>query len=335
MERNYDYPAKNAVRDAWMRFLPPFFSSKYPVCGLYLPGCSNLELPGYLAKGIAPSHLVGVECLKHLQDRIEMHGSPIHLVRGTIQDAIQMIKERQWYPIAFANFDFDGSYRTSIVDVLSVFTVFASDEPAHFSVSSYCARDDEAMLEGMVNTCKFYSMFESSSRFWTAYGRMKDRYEALRQQLPNSRVEDHAHLSRELGFIWWVALLIGTIENRHGGMWSRNESYLQTFDDILAEITTSIEPRIRRDSELHVYHDPRLSERLKARSCYLWPDRFEHYVWYTAQNQPMRAWMIRLQPLQEDEERPTHFDVIEQLWNMATKTPLIYFNTNGTRISFD
>ena len=337
-ERSYDYPAKNAVREAWMRFLPLFAMRdlEHPIRGLYLPSTQNLELSGYLAKGMDPNGLIGVEHDPRWQDRIEMHGHKIALVRGTIQDAVQMVRDKKWYPLTFANFDFEGSYHTFIRDVLSVFSVLPAQDASYITVSSYCARDDDALLQGIINTSKFYSTFDSSTQFWSAYGRMKDRYSALRRQLSGGgSLEEHTHLSRELGFLWWIALALGTIENRNGTVWSVTESYMETFDDILQDISRRVSVHTDEPGEFRVLNDPRLSDRLKARTCSLWPDRFEHYVWFTAQHQPMRTWMIRIQPIEADSPKPTHFEIIEQLWNMATRTPLVYFTNNGTKITFE
>lgn len=334
-ERSYDYPAKNAVRRAWMQFLPSTFFSSVPVRGLYLPGNANLELPGYLEKGLRAKNLIGVEHDERIVDRIGALGSGIELVSGSIKDAVQRIKDRRWNPVTFANFDFDGSCHTFIEDVLSVFSVFPLTDYAYLSVSSYMARDDEAVLQGIVNTSKFYSSFEQAAPFWAAYGTMMDRYSALRRQLAGSTVEDHAHLSRELGFLWWIALVMGCVEDQDGQTWAVNQTYLDSFEDILREITHRARERIGDMGEFRVLCDLRLGERLNQRMCYLWPDRFEHYVWFTAHRQPMRTWMIRLQSFGNEEVRPTHFEIVEQLWNMATKTPLVYFNQSGTRISFD
>lgn len=335
LERSYDYPAKNAVRRAWMQFLPLSFQSSSYVRGLYLPGNANLELSGYLEKGVQAHQLIGAEHNEDVYERIKAQASGIHLVQGSIQEAVRQIKEREWNPLTFANFDFDGSCHTFVEDVLSVFSVFPLNDPAYLSVSSYSARDDEAVLQGIVNTSKFYSTFESTAQFWASYGRMMDRNTALRRQLPGSSVEDHVHLSRELGFLWWMALVMGSIDRCENAVWTVNESYTQSFNDILQDITRRAMERIGDQGEFRVLSDPRLGQQLRNRVCSLWPDRFEHYVWFTAQRQPMRTWMIRIQPLGQEEPRPTHFEVVEQLWNMATRTPLVYLNHSGTKISFD
>jgi len=334
-ERTYNYPAKNAVRKAWMQFLPSSFASPALTRGLYLPGHTNFELSGYLEKGLQAQNLIGVEHDETIFDRISLLGSGIELVKGSIKDAVEQIASRGLHPVTFANFDFDGSCHTFIEDVLSVFRIFPTKDSAYLSVSSYMARDDEAVLQGMVNTSKFYSVFESATQFWTAYGRMMDRYTALRRQLPGSSVEDHAHLSRELGFLWWIALVMGCVDYQDGHTWSVKQSSLELYEDILREITVRARERIGDAGEFRVLSDSRLGERLRQRSCYLWPDRFEHFVWFTAQRQPMRTWMIRLEPFGQNDVRPTHFEIVEQLWNMATKTPLVYFDHSGTKISFD
>lgn len=337
VERTHDYPAKNAVREAWMRFLPQFFSNPTNIYGLYLPGLENLERNLYLSKGLSDENLVGVDYNNDHIAILKPQYEDMQIISGNITEAVHTMRSEGKSPITFANLDFDGSYHTFLKQALSVFSIFPADTGGYLCVTSYCSRDQGTVVQGIINTSKIFSVFSDKAMFWKDYGKMMTRYYALKQQLSgSSTISDHAHLSRELGFLWWIALVMGTVEpKREDGTWKCKESYVQTVDKSLKDITRRALEVVGSEAEFHLSPDDKLGTLLENRTCQLWPDRFGHYAYYTANNQPMRTWMMRIIPVPHGETKPTHKEVVLQLWKMAAGSPLIYVNPSGTHVIFD
>ncbi len=337
-ERTHNYAAKNGVRNEWIRFLGDagVLGDPHDASGFYLPGIENIELELYRRLGIDPRRLVGAEHLVHLAPLVRER-DVMTLVQGSISKAVEAVIAQQLHPLTFAHVDLDGSYHTFLEDFLSLFRVFPTRTGGCLCVTSYSARDDETVMQGVVNTSKFYSVAGNMGQFWKDYGRMLERHTALRRMLVDSRSEDHAHLSRELGFLWWIALVMGTVEEsvQDGRLSVVHRSYIDTLEGPLRSLTEHVQSISTNARDFRLVHEPALRDLVSKTRCPLWPDRFEHYAYHTTGHQPMRTWMIRLIHVPEGMEPPTHLEIIEQLWNMAVRTPLVFYNESGVRVSFD
>jgi len=328
LERTHDYPSKNAARRAWMRFLPEFFPPE--TSGLYLSGTENLELDGYLAKGLNPARLISPEHISKLQSFVEAGARGVKIVRGHIQDAVRVVETERLSPLSFVHLDFDGMYGTFIQQILSVFRVFPS-ESGWLAVTSYSARDEETMRQGHINTSKFYSGLPDPTTFWEVYGSMLRRHVSLKRLL-DSRVADHAHLTRELGFLWWIALILGLVGPLKHGERGIDEKHLARIDGVLQRITRRALEISGEEKELRVFREPELSSLLHAHQSVLWPESFSHLAYYTASRQPMRMWMFKVTAVPQGLPRPTHQEVLSQVWRLASRASLVYIDEAGEEV---
>lgn len=329
MERSHNYPPKNRGRDEWMSFLPSSFMIPSETSGLYLPGVENLELPGYLKKGCRPELLIGAEHDEERFPLVQANARGIRLTR-TIREAVEFIEGERLPLLTFANLDFDGSYDTFIPSLLSLFRVFPNHRGGFFAVTSYAARDAQALRQGACNVSKFYSGLVDRLTFHTEFGRMLERHEALRLGL-GARMEPHTHLARELGFLWWMTLAMGVTvrDERGGGQYDRK--FMNSVTKVLRRITKLVEGVTQNAADLHFVREPELYELLQGRRSHLWPTDFRHLAYYTACRQPMRTWMLRIIPVTDvaDTAPPTVQEVLAQMWELAARAPLRYIDESG------
>lgn len=338
MERTYDYPAKNGVRDLWMAFLPPHIPNIAGCTGLYLPAPENLEGPGYAAKGFNPAMLIGAE---HHPDRaaeVRVAAPGIQLVTGPIRAAVDHAIKSGLPRLTFANLDFEGSYNTYLEDLLSVFRAFPADPAGYLAVTSYAARDDEAIIQGVVNISKFYAgLGYDMSRFFRETGMMMERYKAMNRVLETeSRVPDHMHLSRELGFLWWLAVGMIVTAYRDDGYGTRDEAFLSTIEGHLREISSRVLD-LGRGTEFCLVPMPELAPLLQKKRCELWPKHLTHIAYHShgRMKQAMRTWFVEVERIRDAAEMPTAQEVLEQVWQLARRTPLTYIDESGSRITIE
>lgn len=326
--RDFDYPAKNTVRDAWMRFLPESLQDIHAY-GLYLPGHQNLELPLYLQKRLSQDRLVGAE---HDPDRwraVKRAAQEIRLVHGSVREAVQMIEQVQLPRLRFANLDFEGLYSRLIGEILSIFRVFPSQSGGYLCVTSFSSRDEEALVQGMVHTSKFYSGRRDRTEFMIDYGQVVDRYASLKRMLTDSRVQDHSHLTRELGFLWWMTLVMGVMQYSGDAYGTFDGAYLSKIDQVLERIDNRLRSHREGILDFHLVYEPELAEMMKRHISCLWPSAFRHFIYYTSTGQPMHVWMLKIDYV-ATKKKPTHQEVLEQVWQFATRTPLVYVDKVGT-----
>lgn len=338
-ERTHNYPAKNTARDTWIHFCPASLSKQ--ASGLYLPGPENLELSGYRKKGIDLSRWFGAEQDESLWPLVEANAGGVRIVRGNMQAAVKEVIAARCYPLSVVHMDFDGSYGTFVEQIFSVFTVFPAKE-GWLCVTSYSARDEATLLQGMVNTSKFYSGLKDLPSFWEIYGIMFRRHVHLKKLL-DSRVPDYTHLTREIGFLWWIALILGVVSRKQAGLWTIDRQYLERVGHVLAEITARAEQILtaisdkkghtKMTAEVKVVRDTQLADILDQHRTLLWPESFAHYVYYTSQRQPMRVWMFKITEHPSGLQRPTHQELLEQVWRLARRAPLVYIDEGGTEIN--
>jgi hypothetical protein len=179
---SYNYPAKNRVRQGWMDFLPAHLSPETPV--LYLPGKENLELNGYLQKGIRPAYIFGVEIEEYAHEIAKRHPD-IWVLHGSLAEAIRLLDQKRTPKIRVVNMDFDGPALQYGGDtLLQVFKIFPPWPDGYLAVTSYAARDPAVMEFG--RTC--YRWFEAVLSptperpvpFETEYQEMVQRYATVK-----------------------------------------------------------------------------------------------------------------------------------------------------------
>ncbi|OGL62233.1 hypothetical protein A3C09_01720 [Candidatus Uhrbacteria bacterium RIFCSPHIGHO2_02_FULL_47_44] len=326
--RDYDYPAKNTVRDAWMRFLPEFFQDTQ-AHGLYLPGHQNLEFPCYEQKRLSKDRLIGIEHDPSRFAAVKRKANGIRLIHGNVRDAVCEIEQQHIPRLRFANLDFEGLYSRLISEILSLFRVFPSTSGGYLCVTSFSSRDEETLLQGMIHTSKFYSGRAERTEFMSDYGRMVNRYVALKHILKDPRASDHSHLTRELGFLWWMTLVMGVMQFPGDTYGIIDEAYLTELDAILERIDERSRARSEGTLDFHLVYDTELATRMCAHTSCLWPSGFQHFIYYTAPGLPMHVWMLKIDFI-NTKKKPSHQDVLEQVWQFATRTPLIYVDKMGT-----
>lgn len=333
-ERSYDYPAKNAVREEWMCFLPLDLSHPNDF-GLYLPGPENLELPGYLQRGMAVTRLIGAEHDPTVVGRVIANSGWIQLVRGSLLDAVHHCEWHELPRLRFANLDFDGNQHTFLEEMLGLARVFPSIRGSYLGVTSYAARDKGALVQGVVNACKFYSGLTSSSMFSHEYGHMLRRYKHLLRLIPNSEASVHAHVQRELGLLWWIVLMLAVIDPLEGTRLSVfDQGFIDRLDETLRELTSQVETDLSdgNGTERVIFLANReLRDVLSGRRVSWWVNDLRRLAYWSLNRQPMRTWYFRIVPLAQGQEE-TAQSLLEQMWTLASRAPLIYVDPDGEHV---
>lgn len=334
---SHDNPSKNRVRGAWMDFLPASFDiSGHQPIGLYLPGCENLELPGYLAKGLAPRQLVGVERdLERLPGVVRSSGG-IRVVAGTPLDAVNILVRERSARLAFANVDLEGNYDACVNQILALFRMmpFDDDRPADLAVTSYAARV-HGLHGGLVNASKFASGIDDVDQVSTQIGTMQQRYDVVTSMLATRNgVKRFSHLWRELGFLWWVVIGMGLADTAADGYGSLDLGYLR---DELSPALKRVEQALQaggRGTDVRLVRERALADRLERRTVTLWPTAFRHILYYSPQHQPMQTWFLKFWRITHADGR-TMRDLLRQVWDLAVRAPLTFVSAEGVDVTIN
>lgn len=328
-ERTYNYTAKNVVRELWMQFLPNFRNKT--AHGLYLPSVENLELDGYIAKGVSSAQLLGCEHDESLQQKVLEAAGGAVVVAGDVKAGVSHAEQLNWPRLKFVNLDFDGTYNSHISEMLSVFRVFPAEDEGYLAVTSYAARDMGCLTQGFVNLSKFYSSLDRPS-FMTDVGAMLSRWHRSRHDI-KSRVSDHHYLSREIGLLWWLGVGM-TVVGYQGRQYGRiAQSRLDSLETALSELTKIAEARAQGTDFSLVRHDG-LSKIVKRLHVELWPTDLRHILYYSHRKQPMRTWFLRICPIPLT-EKVTAQELLVQLWELATRAPLLFIGEDGARTTYE
>lgn len=335
-ERTYDYPAKNEVREAWMRFLPEFLQHPND-CGLYLPSVENLEFDGYCRKGIKPHRLIGAEHDSLRFDEARKNSQGIQLVHGNLLDAFNLIESSRLPRLRFANLDFDGNQHTFTEELMALARVFPSSRGSYLAVTSYAARDKSALVQGIINACKFYSGLPSTSVFTTQYGQILKRFELLTRLIPYGESTAHAHFQRELGLLWWIVLMLCVIDPPESGTISVfDQRFIDDLDAVLVELTREVEAKLSETgnmAEILFVARRELRDIMSKRTIHYWVTDMRRFAYWSDNRQPMRTWFFRVLPL--DGLHETAQNLLEQVWNLASRFPLIYIDSEGNKVTIE
>lgn len=329
-ERSYAYPAKETVRGEWMRFLPADLSTPQDH-GLYLPGPENLELPGYLAKGMEPSRLVGAEHDPSRYAVIAKARSGIRLVNGSLLDAIYWCEGEGIPRLRVVNLDFDGNQHTFTEELLALSRVFPNRRGSYLGVTSYAARDHTALVQGVVNACKFYSGLPNGEAFVSGYGRMISRFSMLGQIFLRGESSEHAHVQRELGLLWWIVLMLAVIEpEEQAGPNVFDQTFVNELDAVLKGLTQEVEQDVATKALDRVVFIAKraLRDVLAERRVCWWVNDLRRLAYWSENHQPMRTWYFRIVPTAVRQQE-TAQTLLEQVWELSSRTPLIYVDEHG------
>lgn len=335
MPRSYNYPAHNALREAWMRYLPPTLSQKNDHA-FYLAGHENLELPGYLAKGLTSDRLHTAEHDEALQPLVEASSGGIQVVRGNVKDAIGEMVDSGVKTLRSVWLDFNGSPHSYVEELLALARLMPAKDGSSLGITSYAARDHGALIQGTVNAAKFYSGLPNTGRFITQYGRMMRQYEHTLRFLRAKKSTPLAHFQREMGLLWWLVLMFGAIDHGRANTWRINLEFVQNADEVLQAITQEVERRLgTRSSETDLVFvlDTRLRDLLARRKVKAWITHLERYAFWSANRQPMRTWFAKIQPWPSNRPLPTMQELLEQVWTLAINSPLVYIDEDGMSVT--
>lgn len=323
-ERTYDYPSKNAVREAWMDFLPDFHGTH--AHGLYLPGPENLELPGYLKKGCLSQHLVGCEHNKAAAFRLARRPTPTRLVGGNIRDGVELIESIGWPRLTFANLDFDGMYDTYVEEIMSLFRVFPAATDGYLAITSYGARDDECLEQGAVNISKFH-VASGHGGFLPEVGALCDQWMVVKR-LVRSDIPCQHYVSREIGLLWWLALLMSAVgyqdDTAYGAI---DTAFVGRIQEAL-EVLTSKVKILGRATHFLLLDEPQITAWFAQQPAMLWPTDLRHFLYHSQGNQPMHTWFLRICCM-EPPHLPTAQEVVRQVWQLAMRAPVVYVDETG------
>ncbi len=338
MKRTYDYPAHNAIRAAWMHYLPPIFEASSDHI-LYLAGPENLELPGYLAKGLRPSQLTTAEHDKEIYPLVLANSGGVHVTSGGIQTAVEEMISRGIVRLRGAWLDFDGNAHSYTEELLALARLMPSQGGSSLGVTSYSARDRHALVQGTINAAKFYSGLPSSGQFIREYGNMMRQFEHVLRLIPQRDSSPLAHFQREMGFLWWLTLMFGVVNPTKGSDPNViDNAFLERSEATLCAITDEVKQRLGtqpRETDLVFVLIPRLRHMLASRRVKAWITHLERYAFWSANRQPMRVWFAKIQPLPRGQPAPTMQDLLEQVWTLAIRSPLIYIDQAGKHVTIE
>ncbi|NBS41326.1 hypothetical protein EBS80_01550 [bacterium] len=332
---SHDNPPKNRVRNAWMDFLPASFDlpTNQPV-GLYMPGVENLELPGYLAKGLVPRQLIGVERELDRLRGVVRSAAGIRVIAGTPLDAVNILARERIGRLSFAWADLEGSYDNHVNQILALFRVMPPDDerPACLAVTSYAARA-YGLRTGLANASKFASGIDDVDQVATQIETMQQRYDVVAAMLSTRNgVKRFSHLWRELGYLWWTVIGMGLIKPREEGPGTLDLAYLH---DELSPALKQIESRLKDGTgEGNLVRDRALADRLERRTVRLWPTAFRHILYYSPQHQPMQTWFLKFWKV-EHADGLTMRDLLRQVWDLAVRAPLTFVSKEGMDVTIN
>lgn len=337
-ERSYRFPAKDAVREGWMSYLPPVFTDPRDLV-LYLPARENLELPLYLQKGLSPSQLIGAEHDSKELPFVQANANGIHLVNGNIHTAVEHIVREGMPLLRAANLDFDGRSHSFTEELIALARIMPSSRGSYLAITSYAARDKGALIQGTVNTTKIFTAL-GTMNFLRRYGNMLSMYEHLLAHIPNSESSPMAHFQREMGLLWWIVLMFGVIDKPgEGEMYYRvNQDFLDESGSVLEDITKRVTQRLggsTDESEVIMIPDKRLSRLLEQRQVCVRVTSMQRYAYWSSNRQPMRTWLFTIQPRADHHPPMTMQESVQQVWDLACSSPLVYFDEQGIRITIE
>lgn len=327
-ERSYDYLAKNTVRNAWMRLLPEDLSAPNDF-GFYLPAQQNLELDGYLAKGMVPSRLLCAENNSSVYADVQANARGVRLINGSIQQAIDHHRKSRAPLLRFANMDLDGSQHTVTEELLALASVLPARQTSYLAVTSYAARDGTTLQQGTMNTSKFFSGLPDVAGFMEGYGSVMRRYEHLLKLIPHHESTPLAHFQRELALLWWIVLMFGCVDKTRG-YHHVDRRFINVIGKPLRLLSDQVQKQmqiLKSPTSMVFVLEPQLRNLLRSRQVHVWIDHIERYAYWSTNRQPMRTWHFRLRPVSPGEV--TLQDLLAQVWDLATSNPLIYVDKAG------
>ncbi|NQV88988.1 MAG: hypothetical protein HQ488_01560 [Parcubacteria group bacterium] len=336
VERSYDYPAHNALRDAWVAYQP-----RAPILEedrmLYLAGIEHLELPGYLRQGYIPGQLLTCEHDRRRFPQVLANGRGVTVVDGNVIDAVRFIKEQSWPRLRGAWLDLDGNCHTYTEELMALASVLPGPRGSTLGVTSYAARDGEALVQGTVNASKFFSGLASMSQFTTQFGGQLRQYELLLAHIRNGEATALAHFQREMGLLWWLVLMFGSVDLHEGEKYYQvNEEFIAQSQAILAALTAQVTETLDKgDSATRwvMELNTDLRDMLMRRRVSVWITHLERYAFWSANRQPMRTWFAKVLPWNESGRGPTMQDLLTQVWNLSCRSPLIYIDEQGGTVT--
>lgn len=334
--RSYDYPAHNALRAAWMRYLPPVLSEPDDRV-FYLAGAENLELDGYLHKGMTTDRLLSAEHNRDLLSRVRRNAKGVYVVDGNVQAAVDLHVSRGFPRLRAAWLDFDGNSHTFVEELMALARILPGHKGGALAITSFAARDMGALKQGTINTAKLYSGLPSTARFLRQYGRMMGQYEHLLRQIEGGGSTELAHFQREMGLLWWIVLMFGVTDLPEGNpYYELDQAWLVQADVVLHQITKTVETLIGNQpsqTDLVFVLNPALRDLLKQRRVNTWITNIERYAFWSVNRQPMRTWFVKVQPWTEEEERPSMQTLLDQVWTLACSSPLVYIDPDGETVT--
>jgi hypothetical protein len=335
-ERSYSYPAKNAGRQVWMRFLPPVFTHPRDFM-LYLPARENLELERYLAKGLSPSQLIGAEHDRAEYPFVVLNAKGIQVVPGNVADAVEFVESHNLPRLRGANLDFDGRSHTFTEELLALARVMPSSRGSFLSITSHAARDMNALVQGTVNAAKIFTTLGAEPMFVERYGRMLAMYRNLLKLIPTHKSSDMAHFQREMGILWWIALMFGVIDRPEEatGYYTLNKPFIRSSDRILSELTEEVCERVSdrsSESDIVLIKDDKLLELVSERHVCAWVTAMQRVAYWSSNRQPMRTWHFAIQPIPKDSEPVTMQELVAQVWSLACNAPIVYIDKDGMQV---
>lgn len=328
-ERSFYYPAKNSIRDLWFDFVGQVKNPRRS-SGLYLPAVENLELPGYQRLGFVPDNLIGCEHDPEIVPEIRRNAQGIRIIPGSISEGVKTIKQSGLPRLAFANLDFDGIYDTYVEEILSLFNVFPVSPAGYLAVTSYSARDDVCISQGAVNMCKFYAALGDQVRFLSDIGVITDRWRGGKRLL-GSKVPDHYYVSRELGLLWWLFMVMTLVSYNGKGYGTIDRGMLKRMEGRLEKLSAQA-AAVSKGKGMAFVTDDGLYDLLTSRSVQLWPTDFHHFIYYSQMSQPMRTWFFRICVLKGSQR--TAQELLMQIWQLALRAPLVYIDDLGKSVTF-
>jgi hypothetical protein len=289
----------------------------------------NLELEGYLKKGLLPERLLTAEHTSGRLAQVRCSSGGVHVVDGNVMNAVDYLTQMRRPRLRAAWLDFDGNPHTFVEELLSIARVLPSPQGGALGITGFAARDQGALRQGTINTSKFYSGLPNTGLFLRQYGRMMGQYDHLMRHIARGRSTALSHFQREMGLLWWLVLMFGVTHLPQGEpYYELDRNWIRRADKVLGEIKCDVERLLgtqARETDLVFVLNRALRELLQ--------DRHVEIAFWSVNRQPMRSWFVKVQPWPHDEIRPTMQDLLDQVWTLACSSPLVYIDEAGETVT--
>lgn len=331
MSTQYNSSAKRQVREMYFagleRILPLLGSA--PLNGVYFPGVNNWEGPRYAQLGLAPFAVErDAQRYARIIDPADSANpmSSQQLFHGSLLEFMECRAKAGGPRLAFANCDFEGRVHAIADELMAVFTLFPGSQAGYMAITTFAARDDRTIVEGVLHLNYLNAVLEGAA--FDNLGPVMDQWASY----------VHAHgrqsryfnqVARDFGLLWRLVLGIGLVEmpaRGPGGLIDRrHHAVAQACRQMYTRAS-----QVRSFGEkpfLYRISDPGLLTEFSRYTTEVVPLTMQRIVYRSvAGKNRMCTWLVSFH-----RSSPVLWrEAVERLWHLYCMSTLFYVDANGT-----